>query len=76
MKLLEDGDTFELSTGWTFYANNGILGLGVKHAHRPEWFNYVDYGADGSEQVSDLTDAERAEIATYMMDLWKLWGRV
>lgn len=60
-------DTFKLSTGRTFYANNGLIGispLGADAAVR------VSEGYDGGVHVDEWTAAERRELADYMIALW------
>jgi hypothetical protein len=65
MKLI-DRDNYELSTGRTFYANNGLIGL--TSVDDPAC--RVSEGYDGGVDVELWTAAERAELADYMIALW------
>lgn len=76
MRLIDD-DTYELSTGRQFYANNGTLGLSPDHST-----GGVDYGADGSVCLDDdyskghpraWTPAEKRELGEFMIALWTAW---
>jgi hypothetical protein len=75
--MTRKGDTFKLSTGRKFDANCGILGMSDGLS--------VTEGYDGSVQESNtvkqyeeapepFTLSERAEIAAYMIDLWRRWA--
>lgn len=72
---LKDRDTYELSTGREIYANCGIIGL----ASDDDEPDTIYDGYDGSiyyhhQRLSGgnvLTDAERVEIAVFMIDLWR-----
>lgn len=64
MKVSGDSVHFE-STGRTEYANNGIIGIG------PE-ADGVSEGYDGGMgRRDDFTDAERTELADYMIGQWQ-----
>lgn len=74
MKWDDDNSKYTLdSSGRTFYAHNGTLGMGPDA-------DCLEYGSDGSvgfdgEDIygESLTDAERAEIAAHMIGLWERW---
>lgn len=80
MKPIND-DTYELSTGRTFYANNGIIGICSDTAE--EGRRQLAHGYDGGIDTDlgsmlglaegDWTVAERRELADYMIGLWALW---
>ena len=55
-------DKYVLSTGKTFYSNNGIIGID----------NHLDVheGYDGGIDTDEFTQEEKNEIADYMIDLW------
>ncbi len=75
MKMIDD-DHFELSTGRRFYANGGCLGMsdsGDQTCHRFPGFNY---GGDGGVDCDDWTQAERIEVADYMIAAWQKWRDV
>lgn len=66
-------DQVVMSTGRTFYANRGIIGLG------PDLD--VSYGYDGSfpawprSWVGEcMTEEERQELAAYMIEAWKAFA--
>lgn len=66
MKWLDpDSDEFVLeSSGHKFCANNRIIGIGPTA-------DDVSEGYDGGiGRREDFTDAERAELADYMIGLW------
>jgi hypothetical protein len=63
----KDRDHFELSTGRTFYANNGLIGIGPLGKNAA---CHVSEGYDGGVDVDEWTPAERAELADYMIHLW------
>ncbi len=60
----ESKDEFILSTGKTFYAYSGTLGLHPKLG--------LAYGYDGTvdELSENFTKEEKSEIADYMIKLW------
>ena len=74
MKRLDDGDTYQLSSGRTFSANCGVIGLcpGVTQ---------VGEGFDGGITVRDewalegerWTDEEVSELRQFMIDAWTNW---
>ena len=75
MKFDKRTDKYVLSSGRMFYANGGILGLGLDIDP-----NILSYGADGAEWFGDgvmsetpLTADERAEIADEMIRRWQRW---
>jgi hypothetical protein len=81
-----DRDTYRLSSGRTFYANCGIIGLSPEHV-ADETRRDVAEGYDGNIRTGNnpedfyageqpWTDADRAELAIYMMGQWAQWGRV
>lgn len=69
--MTRDGDTYTLSSsGRTFTANRGILGLAPGD-------DRVYEGYDGEvfweSPRTVLSDEERAEIAIYMIGVWSKW---
>ena len=68
-------DTYELSTGKTFYANCGIIGLAPGKDAISEGYDGTVYYPHERENPSEwpgaLTDAERLEIAQFMIKLWE-----
>jgi len=73
MILEDDGDTYRLSTGKTFYANNGIIGLSFDDVTPDEDGEYsfgLAEGYDGGISVEKFSDAEILEIAEGMIELW------
>jgi hypothetical protein len=64
-----DDDHFTLETsGRTFYANNGVLGLAIDG----DADGWVSYGADGAVGPrEEFTDAERIELADHMIAQWQ-----
>lgn len=66
MTYADDHFTLETS-GRTFYANNGTLGLAIDGDDE----GWVSYGADGSIGRHEFTDAERIEIADHMIAQWQ-----
>ena len=77
MKL--KADTYTLSSGRSFYANRGILGLAPE---REEFTNRltISEGYDGGVGMDcgyskeKFTAEERAEVALWMINLWREWG--
>ena len=74
MKYDEKNNEYELSTGKRFYANDGILGLGVGGGGEGgSMFN----GYDGTCEYwyeTVFTREERHEIATEMIHRWMKWS--
>ena len=75
--MTRDGDKFTLSTGRTFSANCGYIGLAWS-SNRNEWT--VSEGYDGRVQFGDptweepeaiWTESEKLELADYMIQLWR-----
>ncbi len=73
----DDEDTYTLSTGRTFYALNGTIGLSPDS-------DEPSYGADGSistegevyttiPSIPAWTPVERAELADAMIARWQAW---
>lgn len=60
MKII--GDQAIFSTGKEIYANGGTIGIDPDGA--------VTQGYDGGFDNNDLTPAEAAELADYMIGLW------
>ena len=61
---------YRLTSGKTFYANGGILGLG------PDPDEFLSEGYDGGVSgEKDFTRDERREIASFMIMRWHEWGR-
>lgn len=67
----QDRDTYVLSTGREFYANNGIIGLGPADDDEPS------EGYDGGISTVDYEDgwtaAECVELADAMIARWQAW---
>lgn len=61
----ESKHEFTLSTGTTFYAYEGILGL-----HSDYGLTYGWDGEVGEMFTKRFTKEEKAEIADYMIELW------
>jgi len=59
----DDNDHYILSSGKTFYAHGGVIGLGMTQ------------GWDGGIDDSSFTKAERKEIARFCRKEWKEYGR-
>lgn len=62
-----DSDHFQLSTGRTFYAHMGLIGLTPDQGSEVR----VSAGYDDSVDVDGWTPAERIELADYMIALWQ-----
>ena len=60
-----DGSKILFSSGREFYANNGIVGLSPEL----ELFEGYDAHLEGYDQ--SLTPDESAELADFMIDLWR-----
>ena len=76
-------DEIKLSTGRSFDANCGILGLApdddtLYHGYdgAVDGWDIRPYPAEFKAKASDLTDGERAEIARFMIQRWQRWGSV
>jgi hypothetical protein len=79
-----DNNIYTLSTGRTFYANRGIVGMSPEFAQGTNGYAGVfAEGYDGeewtrkaysSDNASEWTPAERQEIAAYMVRLWAAWA--
>jgi hypothetical protein len=65
VKIGDDG--VSLSSGANFYANIGIIGIS------PEGKVYEGY--DGGVETENFTAAQRQELALFMIDQWKRFGR-
>jgi hypothetical protein len=74
--MRRDKDHFELSSGKRFYAHAGLLSVRAADASLFYGYDgYVEYVPEGEKPgEGDLTPEERAEIAEYMMELWREWG--
>ena len=59
-------DSYTLSTGRTFYANHGLIGLSMDHSPIE-----VAEGYNGFVRESDWTWQEKVELAEYMIIQWK-----
>ena len=57
-------DEYTLSSGRTFYANGGVLGIGSDCEHVME-------GWDGGARTDDWTPEERRELADEMKRRWE-----
>ncbi len=75
-------DEYRLSTGRVFYANRGIVGIEPKADGTLEVTEGYDGGVsvDGSEFCDPprppWTQAERAELATYMSEQWATFADI
>lgn len=68
MKYNEKKERYELSTGNTFYANNGIIGISPDSVY----MNFIYDGYDGYiDPGYDLSKEEQLELCDFMIDLWK-----
>lgn len=64
--MIFEGDEYILSSGKRLYSNNGIIGLSPRFS--------VYHGYDGHLCSDDeLTKAERAELADYMISMWSTY---
>lgn len=70
-----DRDTYELSTGRRLRANCGILGLDPDGGECPA-DSRLTHGYDDivSEGATEMTPAERREIAECQIKLWAEWA--
>lgn len=64
-----DRDRFVLSTGRTWYANAGIIGM------KAEGPVAASEGYDGGLEAEDWTAGERLELALHMIARWQEWAR-
>lgn len=77
---------YTLSTGKTFYANNGILGLKTEYGLNTRngeveltqgYDGFVKYFEDEAEnEEGKLTEEEKKEIAHYMIRMWSIFGKI
>ena len=65
-------DEVILSTGRSFYAHGGVLGLPL--IGRGGVLG-ISYGSDGGVEDEALTRAERRVIARAMIAQWRRWAR-
>lgn len=70
--MIREDDGYKLSTGKTFYANCGILGVG--ESLREVRTISISEGYDGGIEAEDFTPEERKEIADYAIKLWGEWA--
>jgi hypothetical protein len=75
----EDKDRYTLSTGRSFFANHGILGLGPDLRLRGGYDETLEYQdrivyLNASAPDARLTPEERQEIATLMITRWTEWA--
>lgn len=61
---------YELSTGKTFYSNNGLIGIGLDEGE----IEIVE-GYDGHVDEK-FTLEEKREIALHCISLWKKWAEL
>jgi hypothetical protein len=67
-------DEFILSTGRRVYAHGGILGLSPDDDSVAEGLDgHIDCDRHDEFNTQPWTDAERAELADYMIALWIAW---
>ena len=71
--MIETKDGFRLTTGKEFYANGSILGLSPTSLDLCEGYDGI-VEMDGAEPEGRFTDAERQEIANYMISVWRAWA--
>ena len=64
--MRQEGDGYVLSSGRTFYANNGIIGIAPGLD--------ISEGYDGGIEEEYFTKEENREIAIFMIMLWTKWG--
>ena len=68
--MIYEGDRYTLSTGKTFYANNGILGLGPADSLLSEGYDGMIEG--GAREY--FTREEKLEIMEEMISRWQAWA--
>lgn len=73
-----DDDHYQLSSGRTFYANNGVIGIAFDDVNPST--DTLSYGADGGIAIADLHDPaehwtldEKRELANFMIETWTRW---
>ncbi len=66
MTYTNDYDGYRLSTGRTFYANRGLIGI----ASHPTNFELSE-GYDGGICLEGWSAAELTELADFMIDQWR-----
>ena len=64
----EDTDELILRSGRRIYANCGILGINP--------VGQISGGYDEGLNGEEFSEAERNEIASYMIGLWREWGKL
>ena len=69
-EIMRTSETFEFSTGKTFYAYNGIIGLSGENGDF-----FITYGYDGEVDTKSFTNDEFTELADYMINKWKLFKK-
>ena len=70
-EMKREHDQFILSNGKRVFANCYILGIG-KDSEGISISGGYDQGIDSD----DLTLEEKRELATYAIDLWKVWAEM
>ena len=78
--MIETDEGFRLTSGKEFYANGGILGLSPTSLDLCEGYDgIVEMVGPNEKPYPDaevvFTDAERQEIADYMISLWRAWAK-
>lgn len=72
----DDGDGYVLSTGRLFRVNCGIIGLGsATDTPTGGYDDGIEMDSNGYDTATDWTQAERDELADYMIALWTEWKR-
>ena len=73
--MIREKDSYRLTSGRKIYSNHGILGLAPDD---DMLFEGYDGTADpwGSPEHAPLTPAEKEEIAYFMIDRWRQWGKL
>lgn len=78
MTFNDETERYTLSTGKTFYANNGILGLSIEGDGLYEGYDsgvHVDETSPpGPVDEQQFTPREKQEIAIVMIKRWQRWG--
>lgn len=75
MKTLP-GDRLQfVCTGREIDPHKGIIGLGI-HSDSEHYFLEVYEGYDAPLFFGDMTVMEREELAQFMIERWKEWGRI
>lgn len=74
MGIKIEGDSVIFSSGKKKYANHGIIGLSPKGDVTEGYDGGFFECAEGRNREPDLTPAECAELAEYMVSRWQEFG--